>query len=60
MTGLRRGGEVLDKRGCKMLDAGAGLVVQQLSSHVPLLGSPGFAGSDPGCGHGAAWHAMLW
>ena len=23
--------------------------------HVPLLGCPGFAGSDPGCGHGTAW-----
>ena len=21
---------------------------------------PGFAGSDPGCGHGTAWWAMLW
>ena len=27
-------------------------MVQQLSSHVPLLGGPGFAGLDPGCGHG--------
>ena len=24
------------------------------------FGSPGFAGSDPGCGHGTAWQAMLW
>ena len=39
---------------------GAGPVVQQLSVHVPLLGSPGFAGSDPGCGHGTPWHTMLW
>ena len=39
---------------------GAGPVAQQLSSHVPLLGGPGFDGSDPGCGHGTAWHAMLW
>ena len=23
-------------------------------------GAPGSAGSDPGCGHGAAWQAMLW
>ena len=23
-------------------------------------GSPGFAGSDPRCGHGSAWQAMLW
>ena len=29
-------------------------MVQQLGSHVPLSG-PGFAGLDPGCGHGAAW-----
>ena len=35
-------------------------MAQQLSSHVPLLGGPGFASSDPGCGHGTAWHAMLW
>ena len=27
---------------------GASLVAQQLSSHVPLLGGPGFAGLDPG------------
>ena len=38
----------------------AGLVVQWLSAHVPLLGGLGFASSDPGCGHGTAWHAMLW
>ena len=24
------------------------------------FGSLGFPGSDPGCGHGTAWHAMLW
>ena len=35
-------------------------VVQRLSSHVPLLGGPGFASSDPGCRHSTAWHAMLW
>ena len=35
-------------------------VAQQLRLHVLLLGSPGFAGPDPGCGHGTAWHAMLW
>ena len=35
--------------------SGAGPVVQRLSGHVPLLGSPGFAGSDPGCRHGTAW-----
>ena len=23
-------------------------MVQQLSSHIPLLGGPGFTGSDPG------------
>ena len=28
---------------------------QQLSLHVPLLGGPGFAGSDPMWGHGTAW-----
>ena len=21
---------------------------------------PGFTGSDPGCGHGIPWQAMLW
>ena len=36
---------------------GAGPVAQQLSSHVLLLGGPGFASSDPGCGHGTAWQA---
>ena len=39
---------------------GASLVAQWLSAHVPLLSSPGFASSDPGCGHGTAWQAMLW
>ena len=39
---------------------GAGTVAQRLSSHVPLLGGPGFASLDPGCGHGTAWQAMLW
>ena len=39
---------------------GAGPVAQCLSSHVLLLGVPGFTGSDPGCGHGTAWQAMLW
>ena len=34
---------------------GAGLVVQQLSSHVPLLGALGFAGSDPRRGRGTTW-----
>ena len=34
-----------------MLALGAGLVAQWLSAHVPLLSHPGFAGSDPGCGH---------
>ena len=37
-----------------------GPVVQRLSLHVPLLGGPGFAGSDPGCTHGTACQAMLW
>ena len=44
----------------EMTILGASPVAQQLSSHVPLLGDPGFPGSDPGCGHGTAWHAMLW
>ena len=39
---------------------GAGPVAQRLSSHVLLLCGPGFAGWDPGCGHGTAWHTMLW
>ena len=30
-------------------------MVQWLSLHVPLLGGPGFASSDPRCGHGTAW-----
>ena len=30
-------------------------MAQRLSSHVLLLGGLGFAGSDPGCGHGTAW-----
>ena len=33
----------------------ASLVAQRLSSHVLLLGGPGYAGSDPGCRHGTAW-----
>ena len=39
---------------------GAGPVVQRLSLHVLLLSGLGFASLDPGCGHGTAWHAMLW
>ena len=39
---------------------GAGVVAQWLSVHGPLLGDPGFTGSDPGCGHGTAWQGMLW
>ena len=39
---------------------GAGPVAQWLSSHVPLLSGPRFAGLDPRCGHGTAWHTMLW
>ena len=42
------------------LHAWAGPVVQRLSTHVLLLGGPGCAGSDPGCGHGTTWQAMLW
>ena len=30
-------------------------MAQRLSSHVPLHGGPGFAGSDPRCRHGTAW-----
>ena len=30
-------------------------MAQWLSAHVPLLGSSGFAGADPGCRHGTAW-----
>ena len=37
----------------------AGLVVQRLSAHVPLW-RPQVQGSDPECGHGTAWQAMLW
>ena len=44
----------------KKYKIGAGPVVQQLNSHVLLLSCPGFAGSDPGCGRGTAWHTMLW
>ena len=41
--------------------AGAGPVAQRLSSHVPILGSLGFASSDSGCGRGTTWQkAMLW
>ena len=39
----------------KNLNQGAGPVAQQLSSHVLLLGGPGFPGLDPGCGHGTTW-----
>ena len=38
---------------------GAGPVAQRLSPHVLLLSGPGVASSDPGCGHGTAWNAML-
>ena len=44
----------------KALGGPAWWVAQQLSSHFALLSSPGFASSDPGCGHGTAWQAMLW
>ena len=39
----------------KTLLLGAGSVVQRLSSHIPLLGSPGFTSLDPGCRHGTTW-----
>ena len=38
---------------------GANLVAQRLSAHVLLLSGLGFGGSDPGCGHGTSWQAML-
>ena len=40
---------------------GAGLVVQWLCSHVPLLGGPGFAGLDHRFRHGTTWqsHAVV-
>ena len=38
---------------------GACPVAQRLSAHIPLRG-PEFTDSDPGCGHGTAWQAMLW
>ena len=36
-------------------------MAQWLSSHVLLFGGPGFAGLDPGCGHGTTWqsHAVV-
>ena len=34
---------------------GSGLMAQWLSSHVPLLGGPGCAGSDPEFEHGTTW-----
>ena len=30
-------------------------MAQWSSAHGSLLGSPGFAGLDPGCGPGTAW-----
>ena len=45
----------VDISGCKnKVSTGADLVALWLSSHVLLLGGPGFALSDPGCGHGTA------
>ena len=41
-------------------EGGASPVARHLGLHVPLLCGPGFASSEPGCGHGTAWHAMLW
>uniref|UniRef100_UPI00358EEF11 hypothetical protein n=1 Tax=Klebsiella pneumoniae TaxID=573 RepID=UPI00358EEF11 len=38
----------------KIQSSGAGPVAQRLSSHILLLGGPGFASSDPECGHGTA------
>ena len=34
-------------------------VAPQLSSHLLLLRGPGFACSDPGCGHGMAWQKAI-
>ena len=48
-------GLIFLKKTPKTTAEGAGPVAEWLSSHVPLLGGPGFAGSDPGCGHGTAW-----
>ena len=53
-------GKAVKPRYLKLSRAGASPVVQRLSSHVLQLSGLGFAGSDPGCGHGTAWHAMLW
>ena len=39
----------------KFVSLGTDPVAQWLSSHVPLLGCPVSAGSDPRCGHGTAW-----
>ena len=41
-------------------EGGAGPVAQRLSVHVLLLSGQGFAGLDPGYGHGITWHVMLW
>ena len=30
-------------------------MVRQLGVHILLLGGPGSAGSDPGCGHSTTW-----
>ena len=43
------------RAGIRTQDPGAGPVAQRLSLHVLLLGGPGFAGSDPRCGHGTTW-----
>ena len=51
--GKSRGNDAADYHSEGM--RGAGPVAQWLSSHVPRLGGPGFASSDPRCGHGTAW-----
>ena len=43
----------------KKVCTGAGLVTQR-SVHAFRFGGLGFKGSDPGCGHGTAYQAMLW
>ena len=58
-TGVSSGTIFLTKKK-KEITLGAGPVAQRLSLLVLLLSGLGFAGSVPRCGHGTAWHAMLW
>lgn len=34
--------------------------VDSVRERTFLFRSPGFAGWDPGCGHGTAWQATVW